>query len=297
MAESLGFTSVWARDHLLYHPHGFEDTDPTFFETFSTLTYIGARTQALVLGTAATIPTRHPLHLAQVCATITRLLGPNRLIIGLGSGGFSHEFDIAGLGHVARRDLVSEQADILKALWSGEVLRHNGEQYKMADVATRPFPVGEIPLLYAGTTPAAVRIAATNFDGWLPGRLNLPTLKARLDLLRELFKERARVPVTGIVPLTSIDSNEVTALRKIDLEALLVNANSQRFWLKPQGGSFTRAEELTGSFLYGDPAQVTEQVSELCSLGLDHLIFDLRLRFDEWQSQVRTIGEEILPRF
>lgn len=29
--------------------------------------------------------------------------------------------------------------------------------------------------------------------------------------------------------------------------------------------------------------------------GLDHLVFDLRFRFDEWLECVQMLGEEVLP--
>ena len=32
LAESLGFDSLWVRDHLVFHPHGMEGTDRTFVD-------------------------------------------------------------------------------------------------------------------------------------------------------------------------------------------------------------------------------------------------------------------------
>src|SRR5262249_22945274 len=91
--EALGFDALWVRDHLLYVPHGeMERPDRTFYEALTTLTVLGAVTTRIGLGTAALIPFRHPLVLAQTVTTMTHLLGP-RLTLGLGVGAYDHEFE------------------------------------------------------------------------------------------------------------------------------------------------------------------------------------------------------------
>ena len=65
LAEALGFTSIWVRDHLVYEPHGFEPGDQSFLEAFTTLAYVAGQTRAMTVGTGAAIPTRHPLQLAR----------------------------------------------------------------------------------------------------------------------------------------------------------------------------------------------------------------------------------------
>lgn len=296
MAEELGFSSIWARDHLVYEPHGFEDHDRTFLETFVTLASVGTHTRTLVVGTAATIPTRHPLQLAHICSSVTRLLGPDRLILGLGSGGFEHEFRAVGLGGIKRPELVLEQAGILRDAWSAKPVSHAGTHYAFDSVSVHPAPMGSIPLLYAGATPRAARLAGRHFDGWLPGRLNLPTFARRVQTVRELAEARGRSPITGLVPVTSIDRDRTSALAKVPVDRLLENANGQRFWERPEGGTFTTPDDLVGSLIFGDADLVVEQLSQLINLNIDHLVFDLRLRFDEWTNQIQVLGTDVLPR-
>ena len=74
-----------------------ERPDRTFYEALTTLTVVGTVTTRIGLGTAALIPFRHPLVLAQTVASMTHLVGP-RLILGLGVGAFDHEFAAVGLG-------------------------------------------------------------------------------------------------------------------------------------------------------------------------------------------------------
>src|SRR5258708_23879089 len=62
LADRLGFDSLWGRDHLLFHPHGIEGTDPTFIEPFAAPTSLPAATQRIGIGAATIIPFLHPPH-------------------------------------------------------------------------------------------------------------------------------------------------------------------------------------------------------------------------------------------
>lgn len=295
LAEHLGFTSIWARDHVVYRPHAFEDANPAFLETFTTLAWVAAQTDAIAVGTAAAIPTRHPVHLAQVVATLSHLLGPDRVVLGLGSGGSDEEFEAIGLGGVRRLDVVREQARVCRELWAGRTTTTRSEAFSGDDVSISPRPAGRVPLLYAGGTPAAVRVAAESFDGLIPGRITLPTLAERLEDLRRRFAARGSEPIVGVVPLTSIAEDDAAALNGVDVDRLLANANSQRFWTKPASGRFASARDLEGSLIAGTPDRVIDQVRRIASLGVAHVVFDLRFRFDDWEQQIELLGRHVLP--
>jgi len=295
LAEALGFTSVWVRDHLVYEPHGFEPGDRSFLEAFTTLAYVAGQTEQMAVGTGAAIPTRHPLHLAQTVATLSQLLGPGRVALGLGAGGSDREMAVVGLGGAGRAEVVRRQAELLRRLWAGEAVSSDDPDHRLHGVSLRPPPAGRVPLLYCGGTPAAVRLAADTFDGWLPGRITLPTLAARLTDLRARFSARGADPIVGMIPLTSVGSSAEESLAGIDLQALLDAANRQRFWVRPPSGRFETAGDLAGSLLAGSPEEVAGQVGAVTDLGLDLLVFDLRLRFRDWEDQLRLLGEEVLP--
>ena len=42
----------------------------------------------------------------------------------------------------------------------------------------------------------------------------------------------------------------------MNVPGLLKNANSQKFWVKPEAGEFTSIDELDGSILAGTPDDV-----------------------------------------
>jgi alkanesulfonate monooxygenase SsuD/methylene tetrahydromethanopterin reductase-like flavin-dependent oxidoreductase (luciferase family) len=123
--EAYGFDSIWVRDHLTYHPHAYESTN-----------------ERITLGTAALIPHRHPLLTAQQLANITQFLGPNRLIIGFGIGGYGFEMDNVGLAGLNLPDVHREQVEIMRRVWTGDEIDFDGAFYhfQQADVYPPPRP-------------------------------------------------------------------------------------------------------------------------------------------------------------
>ena len=151
-AEALGFDSLWVRDHLLYVPHGeMERPDRTFYEALTTLTVLGAVTTRIGLGTAALIPFRHPLVLAQTVTSMTHLLGP-RLVLGLGVGAFDHEFEAVGLGSVDRLSLVRAHVESLRRVMTQNDVSYEHGPIRFDHVTIEPKPLGgPIPLWHCGS--------------------------------------------------------------------------------------------------------------------------------------------------
>lgn len=296
LAERLGFDSVWVRDHLLFEPHGeFEKPDAAFLEAFTTLTAVGASTTRLRLGTGALIPFRHPLVTAQIAGTMARFFGP-RLVLGMGSGNFDHEFDAVGLGGLPRPQLVQDNFEILRGVWTSGELTWRQPPFHFANATIEPRPAEPIPLWYCGTTPKSARIAAADCDGWLPGRISLDTLRARVETLDTIAARHQRPrPTVGAIPTSSIARTREAALARINVPGLLTWANNARFWVKPPSGRFESVEDLRGMLIYGTPDDVLEQALELAAAGVDELIFDFRLSFPEWEDQMAMLGEHVLP--
>lgn len=298
LAERLGFDSVWVRDHLLFEPHGeFEKPNVNFYEALTVLTAVGASTERLILGTGALIPFRHPLMTAHIVTTMTQFFGP-RVVIGMGSGNFDHEFDAVGLGGVPRPELVLDNFEIMRAIWEQEGLSWHKKPFDFDDAMIRPRPAGgAVPLWYCGNTPKSARMAARSCDGWLPGRIGIDTLRVRVDTLATVSAEQGRpMPNVGMIPPTSIGRTREDALAKVNVEGLLKWANNARFWVKPKSGRFETADDLGGVLVYGTADDIVEQCRELRAAGVDDIIFDFRLSFTEWEEQMQILGEEVLPR-
>ncbi len=296
LADRLGFDSLWVRDHLVFHPHGMEGTDRTFVEPFITLTYLAGVTERIGLGAATIIPFRHPINMAYSVASMSWMTR-RRFDLGVGAGNFQHEFDVIGQGHVKRPDLMREQVEIARRLWTGGSVEHHSELYDFEDVDLKPQPLYDVPVWWGGATPASARLAVDFCEGWLPGRITFPTYEKRRAQITERCAEQGKPMImTGAVPVTSIDETAEKAISRLNVPGLIKNANAQKFWLRPESGEFTKIEELDGSILTGTPDDIVRGIRRYQELGCDLLIFDFRMRFPDWLEQIETLAAEVLPR-
>jgi alkanesulfonate monooxygenase SsuD/methylene tetrahydromethanopterin reductase-like flavin-dependent oxidoreductase (luciferase family) len=295
-AERLGFDSLWVRDHLVFHPHGMEGTDRTFIEPFVTLSYLAGVTERIGLGAATIIPFRHPILMAYSVASLSWMTR-RRFDLGIGAGNFQHEFDVIDQGELKRPELMKEQTLIARRLWSGESVEWHSETYDFEDVDLKPRPLFPVPVWWGGATPASARLAVDFCDGWLPGRITFPTYEVRAAKIRDMCAEQDKPMIMmGAVPVTSIDDTTAAARNRMNVPGLIKNANAQKFWIKPEGGEFTKIEELDGSILAGTPDDIVEGVRRYQEIGCDLLIFDFRMRFPDWLDQIEIVAREVLPK-
>ncbi|MFC0680594.1 LLM class flavin-dependent oxidoreductase [Lysobacter korlensis] len=299
LAEEAGFHSVWVRDHLVFEPHGeMEKPNRTFYDALTTLTAIGAVTENLELGTGSLIPFRHPLVTALMAGTMTQLLGP-RLILGFGAGTFDHEFEAIGWGDYDRVELVRSNAEILKRVFVENEVDYDDGVFSFKDVSIEPKPVGgRVPFWYCGATPRSARLAVDFCDGWMPGRISLATLEKRIDTMRALSAEQEKaMPTVAVIPPTSIERTRDEALKHVNIPGLLAWANKAKFAVKPPSGQFETVEDLEGQLIVGNPDEAVEEIKKFEALGVEHLVFDFRFKFDRYFDQIELFGSEILPRF
>lgn len=298
-AEELGFDSVWVRDHLVFEPHGeMEKPNRTFYDALTTLTAIGAVTEHIELGTGSLIPFRHPLVTALMAGTITQLVGP-RLILGFGAGTFDHEFDAIGWGDRDRVELVRSNARILREVATGSDVSYADDYFTFSGVTIEPRPVGgPVPFWYCGATPRSARLAVEFCDGWMPGRIGMATLAHRIDTIRAMEREQGRGPLKiAVIPPTSIESTREEALKHVNIPGLLAWANKAKFAVRPPSGRYETVEDLEGQLIVGNPDEAAAEIRKFEQLGVEHLVFDFRFKFDRWFDQIELLGAEVLPKF
>jgi alkanesulfonate monooxygenase SsuD/methylene tetrahydromethanopterin reductase-like flavin-dependent oxidoreductase (luciferase family) len=298
LAEDRGFDSVWVRDHLVFEPHGeMEKPNRTFYDALTTLTAIGAVTDKIELGTGSLIPFRHPLITALMAGTITQLVGP-RLILGFGAGTFDHEFDAVGMGDLDRVELVRSNAEILKRVFTENDVTYDDGVFSFENVTIEPKPVGgRVPFWYCGATPKSARLAVEYADGWMPGRISMRTLDKRIGVMRELSAEQNKtMPTIAVIPPTSIESTREEALEHVNIPGLLAWANKAKFAVTPDSGSFETVEDLEGQLIVGDPDDAVREIKKFEALGVEHLVFDFRFKFDRFFEQIELLGTEVLPK-
>ena len=221
----------------------------------------------------------------------------DRIIAGWGAGTFDHEFEAVGMGGIFRPELVEENARIFEKVFVEDGVGYDGEHFQFEDVSVYPKPKHKIPFWYGGATPASARRAAEYADGWILGRIILKTIEKRVGQMRGLVVENGwAMPTVGVVPPTTIAETEEEAWSGTSVEGLLKWANERgKWWVKPPSGVFETAEDIEGSLIAGTPDQVVAQTARFAEVGVEHLVFDLRLSFDRWHASIDLLGNEVLP--
>jgi alkanesulfonate monooxygenase SsuD/methylene tetrahydromethanopterin reductase-like flavin-dependent oxidoreductase (luciferase family) len=299
-AEERGFDSVWVRDHLVFEPHGeMEKPNREFYDALTTLTAIGAVTDRIQLGTGSLIPFRHPLVTALMAGTMSHLLGPDRLILGFGAGTFDHEFEAIGWGDLDRVEMVRSNAEILRRVFTENNVDYEDAIFSFKDVSIEPKPQeGRIPFWYCGATPRSARLAVEFCDGWMPGRISLGTMAKRIETMKQLSAEQGKaMPTVAVIPPTSIEATREEALEHVNIPGLLAWANKAKFAVKPPSGRFETVEDLEGQLIVGNPDEAVEEIRKFEALGVEHLVFDFRFKFDKLFEQIELLGTEVLPKF
>lgn len=182
--ERLGFDSVWLPDVMLSGA----------FDPLVGLSYAAARTERLKIGTHLIVPGRNPVRLARQLANLDRLSGGRLLLIAV--LGQPDEAEVMAQ-HVARGDrgaLMDEVVPLLRRLWTGEPVDHDGPEYRLRGAAVRPTPVQDpLELWMGGMLPGALRRAGRLADGWIPGLVTPAEAAAARARVEEAAAEAGRV--------------------------------------------------------------------------------------------------------
>jgi probable F420-dependent oxidoreductase len=295
-AEQLGFDAVWVRDHVVFRPHPHEPPDRTHVDPFVVLAAVAAVTRSIVLGTATLIPHRHPIHAALLLGSLEFVAGRGRVLAGWGIGGNDAEFAALGTGAWDRRKVLPEQLAVMRALWSGEAVTFEGEFYRFRDVAIAPVPgPGDgIPIWYGGNSAAAVRRAVEYCDGWIPSRMPRRDVREGIARMERLAAGAGRPrPVAAVIPYVSPGRTVEEAAKAFNLDELLSTAAKQ--YLPPPSGRFETLDDLDGAAIAGPADVIVEHVRRFQAVGIEHLVFDLRTRFDRFEECLEMLGTEVLP--
>lgn len=164
-AEAAGFSSVWISDH--YHPWNDHQGQASF--VWSVIGGIAATTQ-LRLTTAVTCPTVriHPAIVAQAAATAAAMM-PGRFQFGVGSGERLNEHILGTRWPPVgtRLEMLEEAVEIMRRLWEGEVVTHQGRHFRVENARIYSLPDHAPPVYMSALGPKATDLAARIADGYI----------------------------------------------------------------------------------------------------------------------------------
>jgi probable F420-dependent oxidoreductase len=136
-AEALGYRTFLLRDHFV--PDYFGDQ----YAPLIALMAAASATTTLRVGTMVLgNDYRHPALLAKEAATLDVLSG-GRFELGIGAGWLRSEYEQAGIPfdpNGMRVSRLEEALRVIKGIWAGELLHHEGAHYRVAGLVGVPRP-------------------------------------------------------------------------------------------------------------------------------------------------------------
>lgn len=295
-AEALGYHSTFIVEH---HFTGFGQISATL----DLLTWVGARTTTLRLGTAVIVLAWHnPVLLAEQAATIDLLSG-GRLDFGIGKGYRYNEFAGFATPMEEADGRFDESLEVMLKAWTADTpWSHRGKYWQFDNVVVEP-PTAQKPhppLWMGAGSPASIKkVAALGFNLLLDQYASIEQIGERIAIFKEEVQARGRLFDPLSVGVTR-SINIVTTAE--DLERAMANRVAgrrriDRLAQRPDGQGTNRAHlsvaEIRASALYGTPDEVAVMMQALRAAGAEYVL----LNSAGGRPTLRRFARELMPAF
>ena len=239
-AERLGFTDVWATDHILVDHDAAEDYG-RIYEAVTTLAWIAGRSSAIRLGASViVVPMRNAVLLAKQLATLDEL-SEGRLIAGFGVGWNPREFgNVGATDRFAERGAyTAETIDLCRHLWSGSTQPFHGRFHSFEDFVFGPLPAqgANVAIWVGARDERALRRAGRLADGYHASASSPASYGPRIPIIRAAAEAAGR-PVPRLSGRARVE----------------IGGEKQSFYT-----------------MHGSPADVAAEIRAYAALGVDHL--------------------------
>lgn len=285
-AERLGFTAMWASDHLLWDP---QSERRNCFDVWALVPALAAVTSKLRLGTLVTCNSyRLPAVVAKTAACVDQISN-GRLDFGIGAGWKDVEYKAYGIPFPPvgiRLAQVEEAVQLIRRLWTQERASFAGKHYRLEEAVCAPKPVQpRLPMWIGGAgEKTLLRIVAEHADGWnmlfghpFPDvKRKLEALKRHCDALKRDFDE--------------IDKSLFIVACVADTEAELKKRSAA---VAGELGTGRILDMARNSGTVGTARQVTETLRAYQDLGFDYFIAMFPYKQD--REMLRRFTETVVP--
>jgi probable F420-dependent oxidoreductase len=172
--EGMGFKHLSCIDHILgarvpndvpWSPNYTRDRQ--FHEPLVLFGFLAAVTRSIRMATAILIlPQRQTALVAKQAAEVD-VLSQGRLTLGMGIGWNEVEFVAQNETFKNRARRMEEQFEVLRMLWTNELVTFKGKYHEINDAGINPLPVQQpIPLWIGAFQDVAIQRACRIADGW-----------------------------------------------------------------------------------------------------------------------------------
>lgn len=225
-AEEAGFEAMAFSDHVVYPekldtPYPYtEDGSRRYDETtefpdpWVVIGALAAVTKRLrFTNNVFVLPMRNPFLAAKSIATAAAMSN-DRVTLTIGVGWSNVEFELVGQSFRRRGARADEMLEVMRKLWSGEMIEHEGEFYRFDRLKmTPPVPTAPIPVWVGGISDLALKRAARN-DGWLSDLQTSAEILECVEKVRAHRLELGRDPSFEVMASAS-DAHDVDGYQRL----------------------------------------------------------------------------------
>ena len=222
-AESMGYQHLLVFDHVLgadpsHHapwdrPYSQHDM---FHEPFVLFGYLAALTETIEMTTGVLILGQRQTALVAKQAAEVDVLTGGRLRLGIGVGWNHVEYEALGESFRNRGRRSEEQIELMRALWTQEVVDYKGHYHQVTHAGINPLPVQRpIPVWFGGGAPQVVKRIGRMGDGWFPQFQPDSAGQERIAEMRQYATEAGRDPMSiGIEGRLNISDGDADVWNK-----------------------------------------------------------------------------------
>ena len=275
--EAGGCDAIWALDRLVY-----ENPDP-----LTALAAAAAVTSRVRLGTSVLLaPLHSPVVLAKQLATLD-LVSNGRLLVGLGIGSRPDDFAAAGVPFAGRGGRSAEMIRIMKQVWSGQPIRHQGRYFAIECGAVGPVPVQHPhpPVWMGGFQEAALKRIARIADGFVgSGGVGPAGFAAMWERVRQMVAAAGRA--------ADRFPNACLAYFNVGGDREQAKAQAMVSLVRYYGPQFTSWFDPERALVFGPPEECARRAQAYFDAGVQHLIL-VPTTLDV--GQVDRVAREVVP--
>src|SRR5258706_3204245 len=201
--EERGFESIWFPEHthipasrLSAWPGG-SSLPKEYWHTvdlFVAMATAAAVTKTLKIASGiCLLVERDPITTAKEVASIDHLSG-GRVIFGIGGGWNAEEMGHHGTPFKERWKILRERVAAMKKIWTEDEAAYDGTYVRFDPIWSWPKPVQRPhpPVVLGAHGPLAIKRVVDYCDGWIPIGVRAGDLKAGLEELGRLAREKGR---------------------------------------------------------------------------------------------------------
>lgn len=161
------------------------------------------------------LPMRNPYLMAKAISTAA-IVSNYRVTPAIGVGWSKDEFELLQQDFHTRGKRADEMVEIMRLLWTGEMVEYQGKHYQFPRLEMNPAPKEYIPIWVGGISEAAMRRAARLGDGWVTDLQTSDEIIECINKVQTYRKEYGRADRPFEVMATPSDAYTVDGYKRLE---------------------------------------------------------------------------------